>query len=122
MEIKNAKITDTMLGREDHGIFTFVIYIEIAGGACCGVGSYGLDYYDREKECRVFNEKGVEVISNILDVVGVDTWEQLHGKFIRVKDEGRGSIIEEIGNLMSDKWINIREFFVNGKDDSHEGW
>ena len=25
--IKNAKITSTHLGREDHGIFTFVIYI-----------------------------------------------------------------------------------------------
>ena len=115
MEIKNAKITDTMLGREDHGIFTFAIYVEISGGGCCGIGTYCLDHYDREKECRVFNAKGLEVISNILDVVGVDTWEQLKGKFIRVKDEGWGSPIEEIGNLMSDKWFNIREFFVNGE-------
>lgn len=34
MNIKNAKITGTQLGREDHGIMTFVIFIEISGGGC----------------------------------------------------------------------------------------
>lgn len=117
MEIKNAKITNTMLGREDHGIFTFAICVEIGGGGCCWIGSYSLDYYDREKECRVFNAKSLEAISNILDVVGVDTWEQLEGKYIRVKDEGWGNTIDEIGNLMSDKWFNIRKFFCENKNE-----
>ena len=31
--IKNARITSTMLGREDHGIMTFIIYID-AGNTC----------------------------------------------------------------------------------------
>ena len=34
-EIKNAKITSTQLGREDHGLMTFMIFVEISGGGCC---------------------------------------------------------------------------------------
>ena len=41
----------------------------------------------------------------------VDEWEKLPGKYIRVKDNGWGKTIDEIGNLMENKWFNIREFF-----------
>lgn len=111
MEIRNAQITKTMLGREDHGIMTFMIFVDISEAGCCGIGGYALDYYDREKDVRAFNAKGLEVISEILDVVGVDTWEQLEGKYIRVKDNGWGEQINDIGNLMSDKWINLKDSF-----------
>lgn len=110
--IRNAKITGTMLGREDHGIMTFVIFVEFYG-AGCGIGGYALDYYCRETDVRVFTGKGLEAISKILDVVGVDRWERLEGQYIRVKDNGIGSTIDEIGNLMDDtKWFNLREFFA----------
>lgn len=110
MEIKNAQIVSTMLGREDHGIMTFMITIKF--GACgCAVGGYALDGYDRETKTRVFCAKSMEAISKVLDVVGVDTWEQLPNKYIRIKDQGWGKTIDEIGNLMEDKWFNLREFF-----------
>lgn len=32
MEIENAKITSTTLGKEDHGIFTFFLHFELCGG------------------------------------------------------------------------------------------
>lgn len=110
MEIRNAKITSTKLGREDHGIMTFMIFIEF-GGSCCGVGGYALDMWDRESDKRVFTAKGLEAISEILNVVGVDNWEDLKGQYIRIKDNGWGSTVDEIGNLMEDKWFNLREFF-----------
>ena len=110
MEIKNAQITGTMLGREDHGIFTFDIYVKF--DSCgCGVGGYALDYYDKELGKRVFSAKSLEAVSNILDVVGVDKWEDLKGKYIRIKDNGWGSTIDEIGNIMENKWFNLKEFF-----------
>ncbi len=110
MEIKNAQIVSTMLGREDHGIMTFMITVRF--GACsCGIGGYALDGYDRETKTRVFRAKSMEAVSKVLDVVGVDTWEQLPNKYIRIKDKGWGSTIDEIGNLMEDKWFNLREFF-----------
>lgn len=110
MEIKNARITDTMLGREDHGIMTFSVYVHTEHYDC-GVGGYGLDYYDRSKETRVFTAKGLEAISRILEVVGVDRWERLPGKYVRIKDNGWGKPIDEIGNLIEDKWFNLRDFF-----------
>jgi hypothetical protein len=114
MEIRNAKIIRTMLGRENHGIMTFMIFIEF--GACgCGVGGYALDGYDKETKTRVFSAKSMEAISKILDVVGVDTWEKLPNQYIRIKDNGWGSAVDEIGNLMEDKWFNIREFFSKGE-------
>lgn len=110
MEIRNAKITGTKLGREDHGIMTFMIFVEFYG-AGCGIGGYCLDSYDKETKSRVFSGKGLEAISNILKVVGVDNWEDLTGSYIRVKDNGLGKTVDEIGNLMEDKWFNLREFF-----------
>jgi len=110
MEIKNAKITSTMLGREDHGIMTFMIFIEDDVGSV-GVGGYALDQYDRDSKTRVFSAKGIEVVSKILEVVGVNTWEQLPGKYIRYKFEGWGSTVKEIGNLIENKWLSFPEFF-----------
>lgn len=110
-EIKNAQITGTQLGREDHGIMTFMIFVKISGGTSCGIGGYALDEYKKETKTRVFRAESMEAISKILDVVGVDNWEQLPGKYIRIVDHGWGSTIDEIGNLMEDKWFNIREFF-----------
>lgn len=111
MEIKNAKITSTMLGREDHGIMTFIIFVEFDGCVHCGVGGYALDSYDKATDQRVFRAESMEAISKILDVVGVKKWEDLPGSYIRIKDNGWGSTIDEIGNLMKEKWFNLREFF-----------
>lgn len=115
MEIRNARITNTMLGREDHGIMTFMIYVDISESGGCGIGGWALDGYDRETKTRVFSAKSMEAVSKILDTVGVDTWEQMRGKYIRVKDNGWGKTIDEIGNLMENKWFNIREFFSNAE-------
>lgn len=109
-EIVNAQITSTMLGREDHGIMTFMVFVEFNGGGC-GIGGYALDGYDKTLKKRVFSAKGMEAISRILDVVGVYEWEQLCGRYIRIKHNGLGSTIDEIGNLIEDKWFNVREFF-----------
>ena len=110
MAIKNARITDTFFGREDHGIMTFSIGLE-TDSYHIGVGGYALDRYDRDTNTRIFTAKGLEAISKILEVVGVDTWEDLPRKYIRIVDNGWGKPIDEIGNLMDDKWFNLREFF-----------
>lgn len=107
MNIRNAKIKSTMLGREDHGIMTFCIFIEF-NGTVCGIGGYALDMYNHTTESRVFSSKGLEDISKILEIVGVDKWEDLPGKYIKIKDNGRGSTVDEIGNLMEEKWFNLK--------------
>lgn len=108
--IKNARITSTMLGREDHGIMTFMIYID-AGDFSCGVGGFCLDEFNTASQTRVFRSKSMKAISEILNVVGVDKWEELPGKYIRFEDNGWGSTVTKIGNIIDDKWLDMRKFF-----------
>lgn len=105
--IKNAIIESTMLGREDHGLMTFMIFVKFDKGYSCGIGGWALDQYDNNTKTRVFQAKSMEVISKILEVVGVETWEELPGKYIRFEDAGT-----KIGNIIENKWFDIREFFT----------
>lgn len=111
--IKNARITSTMLGREDHGIMTFMIHID-AGNFSCGVGGYCLDEFNPATQTRVFRAKSMKAISEILNVVGVDKWEDLPGKYIRFEDDGWGSTVTKIGNIINDKWFDMKKFFGEG--------
>lgn len=104
-EIQNAKITSTMLGLEDHGIFTSCIYLSLADGGSMGFGGYVLG-----------GKSGVAFIKEILKVVDVDEWEQLKGKHVRVKLDGYSGPMKSIGNLMKDEWLEPKEFFKSYND------
>lgn len=114
--IKNARITSTMLGREDHGIMTFMIYID-AGDFSCGVGGYCLDEFNPATQTRVFRAKSMKAISEILNVVEVNKWEDLPGKYIRFEDGDWGSTVTKIGNIIKDKWFDMRKFFGNEEEE-----
>ena len=117
--ICNAKITSTFLGREDHGIMTFFLNVEM-DGAVCGIGGYALDQYDSETKKRICSTHSMEIVALILDVVGVDSWEKLPGKYIRVEENGWGGTIDKIGHIIKDKWVNLREFFESMEKDDKE--
>lgn len=110
-EICNAKISKVTLTMADHGCLTFYIFIEGKGfgcgigGYCIGHGYLGSDHFDAS------SGKGLEVMMKIMDVVGVERWEDLEGKYLRFVDPGLGGTITKIGNLIDDKWINIKEEF-----------
>lgn len=108
--IENAQIERTSLGREDHGIMTFDIQIKFASGGCC-YGGYALDEYNPVLKERVCTSVGFQAIDRIMQTVGVDHWEDLCGKYIRVKHNGFGGRIFAIGNFMEDKWFCAQEFF-----------
>lgn len=111
MEISNAHITNVSLGYEDHGILTFGLTLEIAGGCGCVFGGYALDNYDKTLKKRIPSARAMECLTEIMRVVGVKNWEDLNGKYIRIINKGWGSTIDTIGNLMEDKWFNIKDFF-----------
>ena len=120
-EIKNYRITSTKLGYESHGIFTFYLHLKGADGVNVSVGGYALDSPDNlgigllTKRSLTF--KGITLISKILDTVGVPTWEELHGEYIRVEDNGLGSYITKFGNLIEDKWIDLDDYFKGDPED-----
>ncbi|MCH5430804.1 hypothetical protein [Lactococcus lactis] len=108
MKFRNYEIVSTHLGYEDHGIFT--VYLTLKGGGFgVSVGGYALDEPIAGK--RVIAKKGAELIPKILDVVGVETWEQLKGQYIRVEDNGLGTKVSKIGHLMDNKWLDFESFF-----------
>lgn len=113
MEIKNAKITDTFMGIEDHGIFTFLIDVDISDCGHCSIGNYELSWTTDGKPNG--DPRGVEAIYYILRAIGVYSWEELIGKYIRVRIEGCGCArtVTAIGNILEDRWFNIKEFFTN---------
>lgn len=113
-EIENAMITSTFLGYENHCIFTFSLTIQGAGWGVA-IGNIALDEYDSEKEERVPHPKSMEVIADILRVVGVDRWEKLEGQHIRVQTNGLGGRVSKFGNLIEEKWLDVDAYF--GKED-----
>lgn len=97
MEIKNARIESTMLGFEDHGIMTF---------------SLGLDYGDSVQSAGGYSIKclrGIECIAEVLNIIGVNTWEELKGKTLRVKCEY--DKVYAVGHFLQEKWLDFGNFF-----------
>lgn len=96
-QTENAIIKGTFLGIEDHGFLTFFLYLE---GDGWGGGFGGFD-------CS--SEFLPEAIKEILEVVEVDSWENLKGKMVRVDEHELGMIPERIGHPIKDKWFYIRK-------------
>lgn len=110
-EIRNAKITDTSISMGDYGCLTFRITLEgdafgvSYGGYCIGHGFLGSDTFTAE------NGSGLVAMMRIMDVVGVESWEDLKGKYVRFVDDAWGSPVRKIGNIIEDKWFDIDKFF-----------
>ncbi len=95
-----------MLGVEDHGIFTAYLLLSygVTGGP--GFGGYALDRHNGERNKnseRVGTAYGMEFIRRVMLTVGVETWEALKGKHIRVRmNEMR---VDSIGHIIEDHWF-----------------
>lgn len=114
-EIKNAKITKVDLSMADHGVLTLALVVEGRGWGCC-IGGYvlGRGYLDA-KEFKGY-AKGIEEIMQIMNVVGVDHFNDMKGKYIRIEDEGWGCPIHKIGNIIEDKWFDYHEFYKEERE------
>ena len=119
MEIKNAKIDHVKLYIEDHDILTFSIGLDLGSG-CCALGGYALDQSFRVNENdnrwdyeRKSSPAGLDCMRKIMEIVGVRSWEDLKGKYVRYEDNGWGSRITKIGNIIKDDWIDIDDFMKN---------
>lgn len=106
-----------MLGYEDHGIMTCMIDLDYGDSGHQGFGGYGLDEPKKDEKGkhigRFGSAYGMQFIKEILEVVGVEKWEDLVGKYIRVRfnDESAdwGNKIEAIGNITKDKWFSPKD-------------
>lgn len=113
-EIKNAKITSADLDMRDHGCMTLWIGLNGGGwgvnygGYCLGHGYLGAKEFEG-------SAKGMESIMRIMDVIGVECFSDLKGKYVRVATKGWGTTVKIIGNIIKDQWFDIEEFFKDGE-------
>lgn len=109
-EILNAKITSTSITMADHGLLTFWVTIQ-GGGWGVSIGGYSIGYGYLGADKFYGYGPGLEAMMRIMDVVGVDRWEDLKDHYIRVESNGRGGTIKKIGHITEDHWFDIDEFF-----------
>ena len=110
MEILNAKITSAELTMEEHGCLSLYLTLSGSGwgvsfgGRCIGHGYLGAKEF-------VGSAKGAEEIMRIMDVVGVERFTDLKGKYVRVVSNGWGETVSKIGSIIEDKWFDYKEFY-----------
>lgn len=100
MNEKIAKITKTMLGYEDHGIFTAWLDLSY-GSSGQGAGGYSLDTPIQDENDkflgRVGTASGMDFIIGIIEACGVQKWEDVAGRTVIAltdsDDEWGGKVI-----------------------------
>lgn len=78
-----AKVKDTFLGYEDHGILTIMLSVDY-GGSAQGVGLYDLGSDSRDAKPGEWDRW----IKGVLSACGVSQWEKIKGRTIMVLIEG----------------------------------
>ena len=116
-KIENALITNVDLSMADHGCLTLSMTLDgggwgvVYGGYCLGKGYLGADddFFDG-------SAAGMEYLMRIMDTVGVDRFQDLKGKYVRVATKGWGGQVKIIGNILKDKWFDPETFFTAKKE------
>ena len=115
--VENAKITKVDLSMADYGCLALSMTLEgagwgvVYGGYCLGNGYLGA----KESDFRG-SAAGTEYLMRIMDVVGVEKFQDLKGQYVRVASQGWGSTIKIIGNLIQDQWFDAETFFTDKKE------
>lgn len=116
--IENALIEKVDLSMADHGCLTLAMTLQgggwgvVYGGYCLGKGYLGADddFFDG-------SAAGMEYLMRIMDTVGVERFQDLKGKYVRVAIKGWGDQVKIIGNILKDKWFDAETFFTDKKED-----
>ena len=110
--IENAKITAVDLSMEDHGCLTLKLVLE-GGGWGCVYGGYALGHGYLDADDFEGSAAGMESIMRIMDVVGVEKFNDMRGKYIRVCMKNLSEQIKIIGNIIKEKWFDAESFYKN---------
>ena len=109
-KIENALIKNVDLSMADHGCLTLAMTLDggiwgaVYGGYCLGHGYLDSDTFKG-------SAAGMESIMRIMDTVGVERFQDLKGKYVRVAITNGNKPIKIIGNIIEDKWFDIETFF-----------
>lgn len=102
MNIRNAIISETRLGINDHNILDAHLILDY-GEETQGFGGYALYLPESYRHHSVWGTAG-HFIFRCLQIAGVEKWAELRGKAIRVKQDC--SKVHAIGHILNDDWFN----------------
>lgn len=112
--IENALITKVDLSMADYGCFTLAMTLDggswgvVYGGYCLGKGYLGAD-----DDVWNGSAAGMEYLMRIMDTVGVEHFQDLKGKYVRIATKSRGDCVKIIGNIIKDQWFDAETFFID---------
>ena len=117
--IENARINSVDLSMADYGALCLEMGVK-ARSLCVTYGmiAIGKGYLGAEEFSG--DERGIEYLMRIMDVVGVDKFNDLSGKYIRIAHRGLGSSLKIIGNIIEDRWFDASSFFEDQDGDGNE--
>lgn len=103
-------IRRTSLGFEDHGILSAHLHVEWPGGGV-GVGGYCLDQPKDRDGGREGTAYGLDHIIQVIETVGVSSWEKLTGQHVIVlfnRPNSLGLMSQGIAGVTNDKVLVLK--------------
>lgn len=108
IKIKNAIIESASIMIEDHGLLSAWVQLDY-GGSGQGFGGFSLYLPPSFKHAKDQGPAAGHFIFRVLQVAGVERWDKLPGKTVRVRAE-HGKV-HAIGHIVNDDWFDPAKDF-----------
>ena len=108
VEEKNAVISGMSLTIADHGLLSGWLQLDY-GGESQGFGGYTLYLPKGFKHFKLESPAG-HWIFRVMEIAGVENWDQLKGKSVRVRCEH--SKVHAIGHIIKNDWFEPEKDFA----------
>lgn len=116
IEVDNAIIESTSITIADHGCLSVWLTLNYGEFGVQGFGGYSLYLPKSFKHSTNQKNYAGHFIYRILEIAGVEEWNGLVGKTIRVKHSR--SAIYEIGHIVKNDWFNPKIDFEKMEKDN----
>jgi hypothetical protein len=103
MAEKNAVIKTARITNDDHGLLTAWLDLDY-GGTGQGFGGYALYLPKDFTHSTMQQNYAGHFIWRVMEIAGVERWDQLPGKTIRVRSERH--TVDAIGHIVKDDWFS----------------
>ncbi len=114
-EIVNATIDGATLSKADHGVLSSFVGLDYGNGGHQGFGGYTLYLPKDFKHHGIADGYAGHWIWRVMEIAGVDRWDDLVGKTVRAKADH--TKVHAIGHITKDDWFCPAEDFKGGTHD-----
>lgn len=118
--IGNCLIESADLSMENCGCLDMTLSLSGQVNVCFGGYVFGKGYLGAKDDFWKGSAAGLEYIMRVMDVVGVERFQDLKGKYVRVAHKGLGSSVRIIGNITKEKWFDAESFFKDKKENADD--